>query len=399
MSLHTSVPITARKMWDANDVRAADGPFPGGEPDLRGEIHPDLIRYKGYWYCGLKEGHGAQQDSTPLRRARIIRSADGENWESVKVLHHPAGLVSDLKFSITGEGALMAATNIQNPSAGKAPVHPAYPHLGPIRLWSVSWLTQDGLDWGTMYACPTGINACRYSVSWYQGVGYSLAGGGRNPFGTLYRTGDGKNWHVMAQNVFAPWYAMRTDSAGHGSERDPNDYTQARREPACIPTEGALAFDETDGTACAIVRTHPVFAILGTASPPYYDNWTWRETTVDWNADDHPAPACEKLGVQMGGPVLKYLSNGLLLAAGRADASTPGKPKGRLTLFLVDRDKGILQRWGDFDGWSHYPGIVEHEGELWISCGRQQGSDPFEVYLLRVPIPQRQAHGSADRAS
>ena len=106
-------------------------------------------------------------------------------------------------------------------------------------------------------------------------------------------------------------------------------------------------------------------------------------------SDGKLGPACEKLGVQMGGPWIKYLSNGLLLAAGRADASTPGNPKGRLTLFLVDRDNAILQRWGDFDGWSHYPGIVEHEGELWITCGRQQMRDPFEVYLLRVPRPEK----------
>ncbi len=85
---------------------------------------------------------------------------------------------------------------------------------------------------------------------------------------------------------------------------------------------------------------------------------------------------------------MQYLSNGLLLAAGRADASTSGNPKGRLTLFLVNRDRAILQRWGNFDGYSHYPGIVEHENHLWITCGLQQHRDPFAVYLLKVPVPR-----------
>ena len=61
---------------------------------------------------------------------------------------------------------------------------------------------------------------------------------------------------------------------------------------------------------------------------PDYADWTWQPTRVDWNADGDLGPACEKLGVQMGGPWSRYLSNGLLLAAGRADASTPGHPMG-----------------------------------------------------------------------
>ena len=46
------VPIIARKIWDLEDTRKADGGLPECA-DLRGEIHPGLIRYKGYWYCGL----------------------------------------------------------------------------------------------------------------------------------------------------------------------------------------------------------------------------------------------------------------------------------------------------------------------------------------------------------
>lgn len=375
--------ITARKIWDLGAVEAADGPSTHGIRDLRGEIHPDLIRYRGYWYCGLKEGHGPA--SSPYTCSRIIRSQDGTHWESVKRFTHAAGKVSDLKFSITGEGALMVATNIQNPGVSRGYGNH---HASANRIWSATWLTWDGVDWGTVHTCPTGINTVRYSVTWHQGLGYSISGGKGTPTGTLFRSGDGKSWHPLAEHIFLPWLAKRPSAGGHDAAADPHDYTQRRNEPNVIPTEAALVFAPDDGTAWAIVRTHPVFAIIGKAAGPDYQNWSWQEAHVDWAGDGKLQPAWQRAGVQFGGPTMQVLSNGIILVAGRADASTPGKPEGRVTLFILDRETAVLRKWQALQGFSHYPGIVEHEGELWISCGRQQGQDPFEVWLLRLPIPQ-----------
>lgn len=365
----SSVPITAHKIWDLDRTRAADGGLPAGE-DLRGEIHPDLIRYKGYWYCGLKE--------SPLRRMRLIRSADGEQWESVKVFTWADGCaVGDCKFSITADGALMITSWAKNPRP-----RPGTTSNSPTWVASITWLSDDGVNWGRAHACPSGFRAVRYSTTWFHGIGYCICAAS----GKLYRTLDGKHWDVHADDIYTTWSAPEASEELMRSV-DPNDINQREREAPRRPNEAALAFDDQDGSACAIVRTHPFYAIIGTASAPHYNEWTWKPTRVDWNADGKLLPAREKLGVQLGGPWLQYLSNGVLLAAGRADASTPGHPKGRLTLFRVDRENAVLQRWGDFDGWSHYPGIVEHEGELWITCGKQQKFDPFEVYLLKVPMP------------
>lgn len=368
----SDVPIVAKKIWDLEDSRRADGGLPK-ESDLRGEIHPDLARYKGHWYCGLRE--------SPLRRFRVIRSPDGERWESVRVFAWGAeGELGDPKFSVTADGALMINTWAKDTTplpgaAGKSPTWTA----------SVSWLTRDGLDWGHVNACPTGFasrSVARYSTTWFRGKGYSIS----SRSGDLYGTLDGKMWRLLVGNVFTSWDAPEATEEMLRSF-DPNDIHQSEGQAPRAPSETALAFHPQDGTACAVSRTHPIYAIIGKASPPEYDEWTWKPARVDWDGDGRLLPAREKLGVQMGGPVLRYLSNGALLAAARADASTLGNPKGRLTLFLVDRDRAILKRWGDFDGWSHYPGVVEHEGELWITCGRQQKRDPFEVYLLRVPLP------------
>lgn len=371
------VPITARKIWDVENIIAADGPFPGEQPDLRGEIHPDLIRYKDHWYCGLKEtGHSR------LGRMRLIRSRDGKTWESVRLFQWAdGGQVGDAKFSVTAEGALMITTWAKDPRPT-----PGSPPGAKSPTWtsSVTWLSHNGLDWGTVHACPTGFDkVVRYLTTWHHGAGYCVDA----TRGTLFKTLDGKNWASMVDDIFSTW---NVPAASEELMRcvDPHDIHQAHGEAPRRPNETALAFRPEDNTAIAIARTHPFYAIIGTAPAPAYSDWTWKPARVDWDGDGRVLPAVEKLGVQMGGPVLKYLGNGLLLAGGRADASTPGNPKGRLTLFLVDPEAGILQRWGDFDGFSHYPGIVEYEGQLWITCGKQQGMDPFEVYLLNVPTPE-----------
>jgi hypothetical protein len=43
-----------------------------------------------------------------------------------------------------------------------------------------------------------------------------------------------------------------------------------------------------------------------------------------------------------------------------------------------------LTRFARFDGYMRYPGIVEHDGCLWMSCGKR---GPFEVYLVRIEVP------------
>lgn len=367
-----AVPIEAAKIWDlADSMAAADGVVKGEE--LRGEIHPDLIRYKGWWYCGLKE--------SPLHRMRLIRSADGRDWQSVRLFEWgEGGAVGDAKFSVTADGALMITT-----WAKDLLPHPGQVGKGPTWTASVTWLSHDGVDWGHVHACPTGFatrSVVRYWTTWFRGAGYSVDCSS----GNLYKTLDGKSWLTIGEDIFSTW-----DSSGACRELlqtvDPNDVHQQGATAPRRPNETSLAFDPVDGMACAIARTHPFYAIIGTAKAPDYNNWTWQAARVDWDGDGKLLPAWQKLGVQMGGPWIGYLSNGLLLTAGRADASTPGKPKGRLTLFVLDRDAAILKRWGDFDGYSHYPGIVEHEGQLWITCGRQQKADPFAVYMLKVPLP------------
>jgi hypothetical protein len=92
--------VQGRKIWDA--TRISDREFTRIED-------PGIIRLKGYWYCSVKES--PSHNPHPLSRGRIIRSVDGEQWETVKLLEWDAGSMA-AGLSITAEGMLMASTGL-----------------------------------------------------------------------------------------------------------------------------------------------------------------------------------------------------------------------------------------------------------------------------------------------
>ena len=132
------------------------------------------------------------------------------------------------------------------------------------------------------------------------------------------------------------------------------------------------------------MRANPACAIIGTSKAPYYQEWHWREARVKCE-DGIVRPASEVLGRQLGGPKIKYLDDGRLLAVGKADASTPEANLGRNDLFWLEPREALLTRFAKLDGFMHYAGIVEHEGQIWVSCG-QRGI--FEVYIVKVQKPE-----------
>ena len=93
--------IQGKRIWDISRI-------PDRE-ETRMEL-TDLIRFKGHWYCGFREGK--IHHDHPSGRARIIRSSDGEQWESVALFEWDGGSVRTPRLSITAEGNLMAATSV-----------------------------------------------------------------------------------------------------------------------------------------------------------------------------------------------------------------------------------------------------------------------------------------------
>ena len=357
--------IESRKIWDIDRAYPGKGSWGGQEPPRSqrtgGEIHPDLVRFKGHWYCGFKESG----------RSRIIRSADGEAWETVKLFDWEGVWNGRPYLSVTSENVLMVnswakplgPTGRKGAATGESRIP---------RQYAVSWLSEDGENWGTVNGSLAPI---LFSTTWFDGVGYAF--GARD--GTLYFTLDGKAWHPLAENQYP--------DRGEGASFDPHDLGSPQGTVKRRCSEGGLAFDPKDARGFCLLRTDPVCAMVGVADPPNYDNWTWRETQVKWTADGDLVPANEVMGVQLGGPVLKHLSDGRLFGAGRADNSTPTTPRARQILFFVNPKEAVLTPFAKLDGFGHYSGVVEHEGKLWIACGGERQHDAYEVFLVKIDVP------------
>lgn len=350
--------MTEFSAWKIWDIPRDD---PGKGVKLGGEVHPDLVRFKGHWYCGFKESG----------RSRIIRSIDGETWETVKLIDWDGIAIGRPYLSITPHGTLMINSWARplGPSAAERVKHGK--SLIPGQ-YSVTWLTEDGVNWSEVYASPITLG---YSTTWFDGVGYHFS----HRDGTLYYTLDGKRWDVMAEAQYP-----------EGEELPSYDPHDLANKPGTVKSRGneaALAFDPNDGTGYVLLRTNPIGAMIGVAHPPHYDDWTWQDAQVDWEGDGNLVPAHEVMGVQLGGPVLKYLSDGRLIGAGRADNSTPDHPRARVVLFFVDPQRAVLTPFAKLDGYGHYCGVVEHEGELWVACGNESQREAFEVYMLRLKVP------------
>ncbi len=346
--------VETNKIWSSVEITDRD--------ECRIEF-PHLTRFRGSWYCAFREGDIHMNH--PSGRCRLIRSSDGEQWETAMLFDWDGGDVRETRLSVTADNRLMANSSIyfvsEKPreigySSGGSPYESHYQldkagtpddDMEPqVARQSVTWLSVDGENWGAVNACPTGINNWRWDAVWNNGMGYSVGYCGRDRDGTLYRTRDGKSWRVLKRHFFPD---------GHGNE-------------------ASLAFGH-DGTAFCLLRGGPSSAMLGIGESPFYQDWTWRHTSVAFDSGDRSyEKSDEYIKGSLGGPNIIRLQNGDLLAAGRVS--------GTINVFRIDPDKALLIKCLELDGTS-YPGLVEHEGDIWVSYGV---GDASEIYLSRVMI-------------
>lgn len=377
-------PIQGRRIWKMpkpfNTTARPD-------PDKIRLEFPHLIRFKGAWYCGFREA--LIHENHPSGKARIIRSVDGESWDTVKLIEWDGADAGTPRFSITASGELLVTSTLlfvsRQPRADGQHYQLDRATLGlgfvpysdreaDVACQSATWLTADGVHWSSAYACPSGANINRFNVTWHNGMGYAVTnalGGSRS--GALHRTRDGKSWRLLLKD-FVP--DLQGDEAG-------------------------LAFTPDDTACCLLRGDNRTIALLGIGKPPYYQQWEWKQPLVDWNGDGRARPIQEVFRVQLGGPTIICLRDGRLLGAGRTlpptrpdgrpwrvDPSDPqGREDGRVTLFWVDPRTAVFTRFAEMDG-SSYPGVVEHDGMIWVSC---LGGDLSGIFLAKVDLPaQRQ---------
>ncbi len=323
---------------------------------------PDLAFYKGYWYCSFRES--TLHQNHPSGRGRVIRSADGVKWETAALFEWNGGDVRDPRLSITADGNLMVNASIFFIS--EQPRETERHHFltedgtpatqtetGGVARQSVTWFSSNGTDWTTASADQSGINNWRWDVTWHGGMAYSAAYGGSAPAGTLFRSRDGKFWQVLVEKFFPE---------GKGNE-------------------SSIAFGPDD-TAYSILRGARNRLMLGVGKAPLYTEWEWSDVTIDYSAvGGGTGPSDEMLTVAFGGPRLLRLSNGKILAAGRV--GWKGGKQTRVTLFWLDPATRTLTKWFECKG-SSYPGIVEHDGMIWVSHSSQ---DNTKVMMVKVKLP------------
>jgi hypothetical protein len=254
----------------------------------------------------------------------VLRSANGASWVSAALVTEPGIDLRDPKLSIAPDGRLLLLMG------GSVYRDSRYTGRRPRVAFS-----EDGSRW----SAPAPILAegdWLWRLSWHDRTGYGVSyhggGGLTGERGcTLYRTNDG-----LAYEKVTDWNV-----------------------PGC--SEVTVRF-ELDGTMIAMVRAEaePKTGWIGRARPPYA-NWTWTAA-----------------GRRFGGPEFTVLPNGQMWAGSREYGEKATTWLGRMTATSYEP---LLELPSGGD--TSYPGMVFHDGLLWVSYySSHEGKT--SVYLAKV---------------
>ncbi|MEU5674210.1 sialidase family protein [Micromonospora sp. NPDC047762] len=281
----------------------------------------DLVRYAGSWFCAFREARTHLSDDGVIR---VLTSTDGRSWTSATIIAQPGADLRDPRFVARPDGRLQLLAAAATGAASKT-------------FQTVTWLSTDGHTWGD----PTPVGepgVWVWRAAWHDDAMYGVGYATREPrFARLYRSTDGVDLRQWVPTLFADGY----------------------------PNESGLVF-APDGTALCLLRRDAATASaqLGRAVPPYRD-WTWTD-----------------LGVQVGGPALLRLPDGLLLAGVRLHDGEV-----RTAICVVDADRGELTELVALPsgGDTSYPGLVWHDDLLWVSYYSSHEGKTC-VYLAEVSL-------------
>ena len=296
----------------------------------------DLARFKGYFYCTFREGTGHVPGRTGANGViRVIRSADSEAWQSVALLTEEGIDLRDPKISITPDGRLMLTIGGSFYREGKrlkCEPRVAFSDdegrsFSPPQPAVIDEKIRTNDDW-------------LWRVTWHDGVAWGVVyhanRGAAGPGHRLVKSSDGITYEHVAT----------LDLGG-------------------FPNETTLRF-AADGEMIALVRREGEdrSGRLGRSRPPYTE-WQWND-----------------IGLRLGGPNFLILPGGELIVGSRLYLEGGAKT----ALFRVDeggrlRELFRLPSGGD----TSYPGLVIHEGKLWISYySSHEGRTA--VYLADIPL-------------
>ena len=281
----------------------------------------DLVRFADRWWCTFRE---AQDHGGSIGTVRVICSDDGEAWESAAVLEERDVDLRDPKLSVTHDGRLMLVMG------GSLYAGTRYLTRSPRIAFS-----EDGYAW-TKPQKVLAEDHWLWRITWHEGTAYSVSklGEGSNPRrGFLYSSVDGLEWEWITEFILP-------DGIWTASE------TTLRFMP--------------DGAMVALVRPD----WIGTSKPPYTD-WQWTQ-----------------IGERIGGPNFIRWPDGTLWAGARGPHPDDGAAMVMSRMTPTSYEPVL---WLPSGGDCSYPGMVEHDGLLWMSYySSHEGKT--SIYLARIEV-------------
>lgn len=302
----------------------------------------DLIRFHDRWFCSFREADAHVGGDGGLR---VLTSDDGTKWESAALVTEDGIDLRDPKVSITPDGKLMivAGGSVYQGTKQLKGRQPRVTFSADGKTWSAPQRVLNEGDW-------------LWRVTWHDGRAYGAVytaapkapvPKGADPVAAAY---------AAADDDWKPRLVVSSDGVHYE--------TVTELGVPSRPNESTLRF-LPDGEMMALVRREAgsQFGWIGTSRAPYRD-WSWHE-----------------IGYRLGGPNFIQLPDGSLWAGSRRQE---GEVKTVLARLDRDRYEPVLMLPSGGD--SSYPGMVWHDGQLWMSYySSHEGKS--SIYLARIKVP------------
>lgn len=293
----------------------------------------DLAEFKGFFFCVFREStsHAADRDG----QIRVLKSKDGDVWESVALLAKEGLDLRDPKLSVTPEGKLMLNVG------GSIYRDEVLKGFDPQVAFS-----QDGIQW-TAFQNLNLPGEWPWRVTWYNGIGYTAS----------YRLTDfadsDKPWELtLMQTEDGILYTPITQLDLPGHPKYPNETT--------------LRFFK-DSTLVALARVGES-GWIGTSKQPYKE-WQWVE-----------------IGQEVGGPNFLILPDATLWGASREVVGSGDYVQYYLTLArMTTHSYEPLLRLPS-GGDTSYAGMVYRGGRLYISYYSSHADEKSKIYFAEVSL-------------
>lgn len=285
----------------------------------------DLVEYEGRYYCCFREGWDhIPKSSTEYGRIRILVSLDGTTWSSAAYIDYPDYDIRDPKLCVTTDNRLMLSfgcASILNNSYG-------------FNRTMVSFFSSIAQDGSLVFTSPIPVTIDKkpqlsslflWRVVWRKGNAYGIAYmTGQGAY--LIESQDGINYNVISRLNFDP------------------ECNEADME--FLPNNDLMV----------VIRSNLGKGYLATSSYPY----------KQWSSN--------QLNYRLHCPEIISLRNRQFVA---------GRGLSGISLYFIDgqnlKEIYTFPAKGDYG----YPGLVEVNGQLWMSFYRSN-----KIYFSKIKISE-----------